>query len=76
LEEAVILRDQDTVRALLFTAGTTSEIDRPDRGASHPAANGGFEWPELAASEADFRLREALVSGAAPPENDADQVSA
>ena len=68
LEEAVILRDQDTVRALLFTAGTTSEIDRPDRGASHPAANGGFEWPELAASEADFRLREALVSGAAPPE--------
>jgi len=76
LEEAVMLRDQDTVRALLFTAGTTSEINRPDRGASHPAANGGFEWPELAASEADFRLREALVSGAAPPENDADQVSA
>jgi FlaA1/EpsC-like NDP-sugar epimerase len=76
LEEAVILRDQDTVRELLFTAGTTSEIDRSDRGASHPAANGGFEWPELAASEAEFSIRKALMSGAAPPENDADQVSA
>jgi len=76
LEDATLRRDQDTVRALLFTAATTCGIEAPDRRASHSAADAGFEWPELDVCEAEFGHREALVSSVTPPETDADQVSA
>ena len=76
LEEAVLLRDHETVRTLLFTAAATREIEPPVRAESQSATNPAFEWPELAASESAFGLRGSMASSVVPPENDADQVSA
>ncbi len=69
LELATLRRDKDTVRALLFTAGTAPATVGPGvprhggqsarrTGTMRPPA---FEWPELDDAEADLSLRDMVA---------------
>lgn len=86
LELAILRRDKQSVRTMLFTAGM-----RPDLvpTALHPATRGvvdttapagdadtSFEWPELADAEAELDLKGAVAVYARQPQIDPSQVRA
>jgi FlaA1/EpsC-like NDP-sugar epimerase len=74
LGSATRRRDGDTVRELLFTAGTTNgSVPEREHG---PMADGSFEWPKLDGVKTDRDLRTSVPSGVGHPEGNAGQVRA
>jgi FlaA1/EpsC-like NDP-sugar epimerase len=81
LELAIVRRDKDTVRSLLFTAGLARDAVVVVPGmvpAIDTCETSGdtFEWPELAEAEADLELRGMVTNYLGRPESDVDQVRA
>jgi len=81
LELAALRRDKDTVRILLFTAGlprgampTIPGMPGVHVAPARRAPGETFEWPELAAAEAELELRGAVTDYLGRPASDVDQV--
>ncbi len=77
LEEATMRRDRETVRMLLFTAGsidaTVPAVPAEPAGA---VIDAGFEWPELDSVESEFGHAHPVSARVGSTGNGADQVSA
>ncbi len=83
LELATLRRDKESVRTLLFTAGTcgggTATVPPAVPGSGSTADTTGadsFEWPELDDAEADLDLQGMVARYAPQPEGDPSQVRA